>query len=83
MIPSQAMMSAIPSPDTRGAFMAVSASLQQLAGGVASLVAGLIVVEGSDGVLQHFEILGYLMVATAIVSIISMYKIHLSLLTTN
>ncbi len=80
MIPSQAMMSAIPSPDTRGAFMAVSASLQQLAGGVASLVAGLIVVEGADGVLHHFEVLGYIMVATAIVSILSMYKIHLMLL---
>lgn len=75
MIPSQALMSAIPTPENRGAFMAVSASLQQLAGGVASLVAGLIVVEGTEGVLEHFDTLGYIMVGTTIVTTISMYII--------
>ncbi len=37
MIPSQAMMSAIPTPENRGSFMAVSSSLQQISGGVASV----------------------------------------------
>src|ERR1700733_1695757 len=40
MIPSQALISAIPEPAKRGAFNAVSASLQQFAGGVSASVAG-------------------------------------------
>lgn len=78
MIPSQALMSAIPSPDRRGAFMAVGSSLQQLAGGIASLVAGLIVAEGIDGKLEHFDTLGYIMVGTALLTTYMMYKIHRS-----
>lgn len=78
MIPSQALMSAIPSPDRRGAFMAVGSSLQQLAGGVASLIAGLIVMEGTDGKLEHFDTLGYIIVVTALVSAYTMYLIHRS-----
>ncbi|MBS1970733.1 MAG: MFS transporter [Bdellovibrionales bacterium] len=76
MIPSQALMSAIPDPANRGAFMSVSSSLQQIAGGLASVVAGLIVVEGKDGVLEHFDTLGYVMVVIAIVALIMMYFIH-------
>ncbi len=75
MIPSQALMSAIPAPDSRGAFMAVGASLQQLAGGLASMVAGMIVVEGAGGVLQHFDTVGYIMVVTSLVSLYTMYLI--------
>jgi predicted MFS family arabinose efflux permease len=75
MIPSQALMSAIPTPENRGAFMAVSSSLQQLAGGVGSLVAGLIVVEGANGLLEHFDTLGYIMVVTILITTVSMYII--------
>ncbi|KQQ45821.1 MFS transporter [Duganella sp. Leaf126] len=66
MIPFQAMAASIPPPGQRGAFNAISASLQQLAGGVASVVAGHIVSQGADGRLVHFDVIGYLMVATAI-----------------
>jgi predicted MFS family arabinose efflux permease len=76
MIPSQALMSAIPSPETRGSFMSVSASVQQISGGFASALAGLIVVEAPGGFLLHFERLGYVVVCTALVSVIMMYGIH-------
>ncbi len=78
MIPSQALMSAIPAADSRGSFMAVSASLQQLAGGVASLFAGLIVVQGHNGFLEHFDRVGYIMVLTTLVSTTTMYLISRS-----
>ena len=55
MIPSQALMSAVPTPSTRGSFMSVSSSLQQIAGGFASVIAGYIVVERADGSLEHFD----------------------------
>lgn len=68
MIPSQAMMSVIPAPQDRGAFMAVGAATQQLSGGIASLVAGLLVAEGADGSLLHFNRLGYTVVGAVIVT---------------
>ena len=69
MIPFQALAASIPPPTQRGAFNAISASLQQLAGGIASVAAGHIVSQGADGRLQHFEIIGYLMVATSLGSL--------------
>jgi predicted MFS family arabinose efflux permease len=76
MIPSQALVSAIPGPTQRGAFNAVSASLQQLAGGISSGVAGLIIVQMPDGHLEHFDWIGYVVVAVALVSVVLMYFLH-------
>jgi predicted MFS family arabinose efflux permease len=65
MIPSQALISAIPEAGKRGSFNAVSASLQQLSGGVASIIAGIVVAQGPDGDIKHFDELGYIVVATS------------------
>lgn len=77
MIPSQALNSAIPAPANRGAFMAICSSLQQMAGGVASMIAGYIVVQRADGGLEHFDTLGYIVATTAFVTIGLMYIVHL------
>lgn len=53
MISSQALMSAVPAPQSRGSFMAVNSSLQQMAGGVASVIAGHIVIEGAKPRLRR------------------------------
>jgi len=79
MIPSQALMSAIPEPASRGAFMSVSSSLQQISGGIASVIAGLIVIAKTDGSLEHFNVLGYVMLGTITTSVIMMYFIHRSI----
>jgi predicted MFS family arabinose efflux permease len=76
MIPSQALMSAIPSRDSRGSFMSISSSLQQIAGGFASVIAGLIVLQTAGGKLEHFDVLGYVMVGTTLVSLLLMYRIN-------
>lgn len=75
MIPSQALISSIPEPQNRGSFMAVNSSLQQISGGVASMIAGLIVVIHANGQVENFEILGYLLVATTLISVYLMYVI--------
>lgn len=72
MIPSQTMMSTIPEPSSRGAFMAISSSLQQISGGFAAVIAGMIVVKQADGKLGHFDILGYILVGTTLITIIMM-----------
>lgn len=76
MIPSQALMSAIPSLDRRGSFMAIGASVQQLSGGVAAVLAGMIVAEGPGGVLLHFEQLGYVVVAASLFTLFMMNRIR-------
>jgi predicted MFS family arabinose efflux permease len=76
MIPSQALMSAVPSPANRGSFMSVNSSIQQVSGGVASVVAGYIVEQGADGKLEHFPTLGLILVGTSTVSLFLVYSIH-------
>jgi predicted MFS family arabinose efflux permease len=78
MIPSQALMSAIPDPSQRGSFSAVSASLQQLSGGLGSVLAGTIIAQDPDGLLLHFDRLGYVVVAASILSLIAMYFVQKS-----
>lgn len=76
VIPAQALMSAVPTPASRGAFMAVTSSLQQISGGIASVIAGLIVVETAGGKLDHFDTLGYILTATALISVYLMFNIN-------
>ena len=70
MIPFQALVSSVPSPSQRGAFTAVSASIQQLSGGLAAVLAGHIVSFGADGKLQNFDLVGYVIVATSLASLV-------------
>jgi predicted MFS family arabinose efflux permease len=76
MIPSQALISAIPEMTKRGSFNAVSASVQQLSGGIASVIAGGVVAQGPGGNLQHFDQLGYIVVGTTLVSLGLMYFVQ-------
>ena len=75
MISASALTSALPAPGDRGSFMSISSSLQQAAGGVAAMVAGMIVVQTSAGVLLHFDTLGYVLICTTLVSLTLMYFI--------
>ena len=76
MIPSMALMTAIPRLEDRGAFMSVNSSLQQIAGGIASVLAGVIIVQQSSGKLAHFDRLGYVVVAIMIICGVLMYFIN-------
>jgi predicted MFS family arabinose efflux permease len=68
MIPFQAMMASVPTTVQRGSFSAISASIQQLSGGIASVLAGHIVTLDTAGKLQHFDVLGYVVIGTSIVA---------------
>ncbi|MFN7600025.1 MAG: MFS transporter, partial [Bacteroidota bacterium] len=59
MITSSALMSAVPQPQDRGAFMSINSSIQQISGGIASAIAGLIVYQAPNGTLQRYDLLGY------------------------
>jgi hypothetical protein len=76
IIPSQALISAVPEPSKRGAFNAINASLQQFAGAVSASIAGAVIVEQADGSLRHFNWLGYVVIAVLLVSATLMYFLH-------
>ena len=76
VIPSQALVSAIPEVTKRGAFNAISASLQQLAGGVSAAVAGAVLMQTPGGALSHFNWLGDIVIAVALASLVLMYFVH-------
>jgi predicted MFS family arabinose efflux permease len=80
LIPFQAMVAGVPQPSHRGAFNAVSSAIQQLSGGFASLLAGHIVVIAADGKLQHFDIVGYCLVATTLVAGYLVWRVQQGLL---
>lgn len=76
MIPSQALISAIPDASQRGSFSAVSASLQQLSGGLGSVLAAAIISQQPDGSLLHFDRIGYVVVTTTIITLVAMYFVQ-------
>ena len=76
MIPSQALMSAIPAAHQRGSFSAISASVQQLSGGIGSVLAAAIILQNADGSLSHFDRIGYVVVCTSLVALTAMYFVQ-------
>jgi len=71
MIPSSALMSSVPNIADRGAFMSINSSVQQIAGGIAAAVAGVIVVQKTKtSPLEHYDYLGYVIMGVSVICII-------------
>ena len=76
MVPASALTSAVPEMYDRGAFMSINSSLQQMAGGIAAIFAGFVVVQQTkSSPLQHFNILGYVMVVIMILCLYLVYRV--------
>jgi predicted MFS family arabinose efflux permease len=76
IVPAMALVSALPKMQDRGAFMSINSSLQQIAGGVAAAVGGMIVIQKTKtSPLQHYDILGYVIVVIIILNIIQLYRV--------
>ncbi|AMP97856.1 MFS transporter [Pedobacter cryoconitis] len=77
MVPSSALTSAIPDMEDRGAFMSINSSMQQIAGGVAAAVSGMIVVQQTKfSPIEHYDIVGYVVVVVTLISIFLMYRVN-------
>ncbi|EMI41487.1 MFS transporter [Rhodopirellula sp. SWK7] len=69
MIPAMAMVTGSVLPKNRGAFLSANSSIQHIAGGAASYLGGLIVVQSTDGRLLNFEIVGAMAAGFSILSL--------------
>lgn len=77
IVPSSALTSAIPTLEDRGAFMSINASLQQIAGGIAAAVAGMIVVQKDKfSPLEHYDTIGYVIVVISLISLYLVYRVN-------
>jgi predicted MFS family arabinose efflux permease len=80
MIPSTALVSSIPDMKDRGAFMSINSSLQQIAGGIAAVIAGMIVKQSDKfSPIKNYNTLGYIILVISVISIYSLYKANLML----
>lgn len=68
-IPGQAIMTLAVPASRRGAFMSLSGCARDLAMGLASTIGGWIVVQEPSGRLENFNLLGWLAVAAAALSV--------------
>jgi predicted MFS family arabinose efflux permease len=77
MVPAMALTSALPTLKDRGAFMSINSSLQQIAGGIAAAVGGMIVVQkDKTSPIEHYNTLGYVMVGISLVGIFMVYRVN-------
>jgi predicted MFS family arabinose efflux permease len=77
MVPSQALTASLPEQKDRGAFMSINSSLQQLAGGVAAMIGGLIVTQKNTlSPLERFDILGYVVIAVILTNIFLTWRVY-------
>ena len=77
MVPSMALTSALPEIQDRGAFMSINSSLQQIAGGIAASIGGMIVVQKDKySPIENYDILGFVIVVLTIVSIYILFRVN-------
>jgi predicted MFS family arabinose efflux permease len=76
MISSTALVSAIPQPQDRGAFMSINSSVQQISGGLAAALAGMVIAEGPDKKLLHYSTLGIIVMSSMVACMVLMYFIN-------
>lgn len=78
MVPASALTSSLPEMKDRGAYMSISSSLQQIAGGIGATIAGHIVFQPAKGMpLQHYNTLGYVVVCISVACILMVYRVNL------
>jgi predicted MFS family arabinose efflux permease len=69
MVPAAALITGTAKAENRGSFLSFNSAVQQLAAGLASFVAGMILAEGINGELLNYHIVGYLAIFFSIICI--------------
>ncbi|SEN70590.1 Predicted arabinose efflux permease, MFS family [bacterium A37T11] len=76
MVPAMALVSAVPEQEDRGAFMSINSSIQQISGGIAASIAGLIVVQAHKAApLEHYDKVAYVLSGISIVGIYVIFQV--------
>ncbi|MBT34573.1 MAG: MFS transporter [Thalassobius sp.] len=76
MIGSSAILTAVPEISDRGAFMNINSSIQQMSGGLATMLGGFVLIESETGGFKNFDTIGYLTAISMVICVILMYFIN-------
>ncbi len=77
MIPSTTLNTSVPEMKDRGAYMAITSSMQQIAGGIAAVCAGFIVHQPTKtSPLENYDILGVVISVVTLASIFLIYRVY-------
>lgn len=68
-VPANTLISQTALPHQRGGFMSLTSSVQQLSSGLASYFGGLLIAEGPNQTILHYEHVGYLAAAASLIAI--------------
>lgn len=80
MTPAMALNTAIPAHKDKGSYLSLCSSLQNLSNGLASVIAGLIIIQPAKSApILNFDSLGFIVAAFNALSIYFIYRIHLTL----
>ena len=75
-VSASALTSGLPTISDRGAYMSISSSLQQLSGGIAAGLAGLLVHQSASGHMEHYPRIGIAVSIATAVTMGLMYRVH-------
>lgn len=75
MVAASALASGVPAPADRGAYMSINSSLQQVSGGAAAAVAGMIVHQSASGRIEGYGTLGFVVAGTMVATLFLMGNI--------
>ncbi len=76
MVPAQALASAIPQPQDRGAFMSINASLSQVAGGFGAMLGGFIIIQKDTfSPLEHYDTMAVVASLIMLFTIFLVYRV--------
>lgn len=73
---ASAMITEVPNADQRGAFMNVNSAIQQMSGGIATIIGSVILIQNDDLTFVNFHHLGWITIFTVLLGIVLMYRIH-------
>jgi predicted MFS family arabinose efflux permease len=75
MIPAMAIITSAAQPKLRGTFMSLNSAMQQLASGLAAMLAGLITTQSATGELIGYDKVGYVAITANMLAIAFVAKI--------
>lgn len=75
-VSTMALISGVPEARDRGAYMAVSSSMQSFAGAVSSSVSGLLVVQSASGRIENYHLLGWVVMGAMLLTLAQMWNVN-------
>ncbi len=76
-VPATTMVTSVVRPESRGSFMSVRTSVNQMSMGLASFMAGLIVTANPDGSLSNYQYAGYIAIGMSLLAVVLAWRLKL------